>query len=306
MGKKQPKATPKKQKIKEAKQAKKKEGGADADHADADQDKKLIAKMINDALGDKAKGLSKEETEALHQLGKQAMSAHKEMGKKDEEAYKCAGDALALAHHLGKKKKGEDEETDESEDEDKKVAKDDDEGGDKPEESEDEGESEGEESEDEGESEGEEDESEDEKESEDESESESEDEKESEDESESEGKKESNREPDWKKRCLEAEGRLAALRGTARKASLDGYIDKKLKESKLPSADTKHFRKEFGPFKSQDQFDREFKIFLEAVKRTKNSTDDLDWGVMMERATTSEDGDRTGSSDEAGFNDCAD
>lgn len=71
---------------------------------DAAQDIDLIKKMIAEYMGDGAKDMSREEMEALHELGKEAYAAHREMGAEEADAYKHAGQALKLAHHMSKKK----------------------------------------------------------------------------------------------------------------------------------------------------------------------------------------------------------
>ncbi len=243
--------------------------GADGDHDDADKDVALIKKMLGEYLGDGAKGLSKEESEALHSLAKEAMHAHKEMGHKEDEAYQKAGDAVALAHHMGKKKK-ESENEDEGDEDTPPPKK-----GKKPAPKADVGDDD----DDDGNS----------SESEDEGKHESEDEGEKH-ESEDEGKKESNKRlRTLKDKLLEAEGRIALLEAKTRKVEVDGYADKKLKESKQPSSITKRFREAAGPFVSKKDFDSKWKVFLEGVN---NAGSKVDWGLMIEKATTTEDGDR--------------
>lgn len=255
------------------------DGGAPAGGDDSDADKALIKKMVSQYVPDKGKSLSKEETEALHKLGKEAYGAHKEMGKNEDEAFKHAGEAMKLAHHMSSKQN--EEETEESEDDGddsgspppkkkkappaKGDASDDDDDGDAGNE-----ESEG-------------------------------DETESEDEGE---KKESKRVRRLTKQLLEAEGRLAALEAKDKKRDLTRYVDAKLKESKQPVSVTKKFREAAGQLKSKIEFDSKWKMFLEGVK---NSSDDEDFGIMMERSTVNEDGDRaSGNADAEGFADCAD
>lgn len=246
--------------------------GSDGDHDDADADVELIKKMISEYLGDGAGDLEPHESEALHSLGKQAMHAHKEMGHKEEEAYQKAGDAVALAHHLGQKQKAqqaesEDDGSDDSTPPPKKGSKpvapapkkkpapsdddgDDDDGGDT-------------------------------------SESEHEGESEHEHESEHEGKKESKREKGLKDKLLEAEGRIAALEAKTKSTEISGYADRKLKESKQPSSITKKFREAAGTFSSKKDFDSKWKLFQEGIN---NGNRSVDWGLMMEKAATTEDG----------------
>lgn len=295
MAKKQPKTNEKVSKVRENEKHKEDEtkqnedgegSGQDGGHADADQDKALIQKMIDEHLGDHAKGLDKKEMEGLHALGSKALGAYKEMGKEDEAAYKCAGDAVALAHHLGKKQaeqESESEDEHESEDEGaddgkkvppKKVPPKDDSG-------------------DDGDDDDDGDASEDEHESEDESESE--DEKESD-------KKESKAVKALKDKLLEAEGRIVALEAKMKEGAVSGYVDSKLKESKQPVSVTKRFREAAGPFKSKEDFDSKWKVFIEGVK---NASPDIDWGVMMEKATSTEEGRASASGKDLDFSDLA-
>lgn len=71
--------------------------GASADHADADQDKALFAKMIKQYLG---------KDDADHdemEMAKHAYDAHKEAGMEGHEAYEAAGKHLKMAMAIGKK-----------------------------------------------------------------------------------------------------------------------------------------------------------------------------------------------------------
>lgn len=288
----------------EAKQTENEDEGADdGQHDDAAQDVALIKKMIGEYVGDGAKKLSKEDSEGLHKLGKEAYQAHKEMGKKEDEAYKCAGEAVKLAHHMASKQ-NEDESENETESEDegnlpppkKKAApkakgdgKDGDNDGDADDDDGNASEAEGE----------------------NESETETESENESENETESEGKKESKVIKRLKNQLLEAEGRIAALEAKERKLELDKYIEAELKKSGQPVAVTKRFREAAGKVKSKVDFDGKWKLFLEGVKGRRSETtiaeDDFS-GVLMERATTTEDGERTASEDQGSdsFSECAD
>lgn len=241
-------------------------GSDDGQHDDKDKDVALIKKMISDHLGDKADGLSKKEMEQLHALGKEAYQAHKEMlqtegkdGKDmEDEAFKHAGHAMKLAHHMAAKAKEDESET-ESEDEDnqqpapkKKAAPAKDDSGSSDDDDDDE----------------------------DDASSENEDESESEDE-----KKESKRVNSLKTKLLEAEGRIAALEAKTRQAELGGYIEKCLRESKQPNVITKRFREAAGKFRSKADFDSKWKIFTEAIKGTRP---EVDWGLMMEKSTSSD------------------
>jgi|GEM_PF-2823353 hypothetical protein len=73
------------------------------DHADEEQDIQLIKKMLKDYLGDDHEGMDDESKEAMHSLAKEAYEGHKEMGKSSEEAFKHAGEAVKLAHHMAQK-----------------------------------------------------------------------------------------------------------------------------------------------------------------------------------------------------------
>lgn len=72
---------------------------APADHADQAQDIELIKKILGEYLGhDDAD--NKEAMKACHE----AVEAYKEMGYKEEEAHKLAGEAMKLAKHMASKK----------------------------------------------------------------------------------------------------------------------------------------------------------------------------------------------------------
>jgi hypothetical protein len=246
------------------------------DHADKDKDAALIKKMIDEHLGDGAKKLSKEESEALGKLGKEAYQAHQDMGKKEDEAYKCAGEAVKLAHHMASKHHEEETESEDEGDQPppkkKKPAADDhgDDGDD----------------DDDGNS------------------------SESENESEDEGKKESKVIKTLKKQLLEAAGRIAALEAKDNKTELDKYVEAELKKSGQPVVITKRFREAAGKLKSKADFDSKWKLFIEGVKgrRSEVAEEDFSSCAFTERATTTEDGERVTSDEgsEDGFADCAD
>jgi hypothetical protein len=80
--------------------------GDDGDHADAEQDKKLILDMIKKHMGDSAESMESEGEEAAHE----AYQAYCEMGKSHEEAMKCAAEAMKLAKHMQAKMKQEESE----------------------------------------------------------------------------------------------------------------------------------------------------------------------------------------------------
>ena len=74
--------------------------GADADHADAEQDKKLILDMIKKHMGgDNATDMEDEAMEAAHQ----AYEAYKEMGYEEKDAAKHAAASMKLAKHMSQK-----------------------------------------------------------------------------------------------------------------------------------------------------------------------------------------------------------
>jgi|SRR5882672_5238499 len=83
-------------------------------HDDADQDVALIKKMLKDYLGDEHDGMDESGKETMGKLAKEAYESHKEMGKKEDEAYKCAGEAVKLAHHMAKKQAVEKKEGDDA------------------------------------------------------------------------------------------------------------------------------------------------------------------------------------------------
>lgn len=76
-------------------------GKADG-HDDAEQDKALIQKMLDEYAG-KAEEMDSKEREAMEGLAGEAYQAHKEMGKNEGDAYKAAGEALKLAKHMASK-----------------------------------------------------------------------------------------------------------------------------------------------------------------------------------------------------------
>ena len=260
-------------------------GSDDGDHDDADQDIALIKKMIAQYLGKGADDLEPKETEALHSLAHEAYQAHKEMGKKEDEAFKHAGEAVKLAHHMAQKQKKESEkhesdgEDDGGDDSDKKAAPPAAKGkkpapkaapaagGDDDDDDDDDGDS-------------------------------------SESEDECGDKKESKKVRQLNQKLLEAEGRIAALEARTKKAEVDGYVDRKLKDSKQPTYITKRFREAAGKISSKTDFDSKWKVFLEGINNVRN---DIDFSVMMEKSITTEDGERTsGGAKPLDFSNCAD
>jgi regulator of replication initiation timing len=63
-------------------------------------------------------------------------------------------------------------------------------------------------------------------------------------------------------------GEIAGLKEKLDKIELESYIDKKLKESKLPMAITKRFRETeaCSKAKSQKEIDEKFALFMEGFK----------------------------------------
>lgn len=97
----------------EKKEEEVKQDGEEApeDHADEEQDKKLILDMIKKHMGEAGEGMEAEGEEAAHQ----AYQAYKEMGKSHEEAMKCSAEAMKLAKHMqAKQSEAEKCETDEA------------------------------------------------------------------------------------------------------------------------------------------------------------------------------------------------
>ena len=90
------------------------------DHADEEQDKKLILDMIKKHMGDDGEDMGEEEEEAAHK----ACEAYKEMGYESEDAAKATAHAMKLAKHMAAKKESEDEAKHESEDEAKHESED--------------------------------------------------------------------------------------------------------------------------------------------------------------------------------------
>lgn len=94
--------------------------GGDAGHADADQDKALIAKELKKHLGHAD---DSEPSEEEHKLMGEAYQSSMEMGLSKEEAMKCAGYNLKMAKHLqGKQAKQEEAGKDDGDKDDTKEA----------------------------------------------------------------------------------------------------------------------------------------------------------------------------------------
>jgi len=232
----------------------------DEDHDDADQDKALIKKMIGEYLGKDADGMSQEEMEAVHKLAKEALEGHKEMGKKEKEAYQSAGEAIKLAHHMAKKEKAAHESEDGGDDDGHQPP---------PKKKGDDGDG---------------------------------DDDHDENENECGSKESAKRVRDLEKKLLESEGKIAALEAKTKKAELDGYVDKKLKESNQPESVKKRFLEKAGKIRSERDFDNKWDVFSEGLK---SSRSELDWGVLSEKATAGEDGGRAREGKELNFSACA-
>lgn len=108
-------------KIKESAEQEKKEAIADdhgsEKHDDAEQDKELIKKMLDEYVG-KSEDMDQAEREAMEGLAMEAYQAHKEMGKESKDALHHAGEAVKLARHMGAKQseaESHDDEKDEKE-----------------------------------------------------------------------------------------------------------------------------------------------------------------------------------------------
>lgn len=102
-------------KLKENEEKKKEDEALPGDHADAAQDKELIASMLKKYVGDG------EHSEEAHQAMKEAHEAAKKMGLEGEEAEKCAGYSMKMAKHAAENKK-EDESEHKEEESEKKEA----------------------------------------------------------------------------------------------------------------------------------------------------------------------------------------
>ncbi len=219
-----------------------KDGDGDTGHDDADQDKELIKKMLDEYVG-KSDDMDKAERAKLEGLGMEAYEAHKEMGAKDEEAFKHAGMALKLAKHMAKKHAEADEAAKEAADKDGK-----------------DGDTDGKDGKD-GACEAE--------------------EKELESENESEGHKEATKKVTrLETKLLEAQGKIAALEAKSKKAEISEHVETKLKESGQPNSITKRFREAAGEFKSTKDFDVKWSIFIEGVKNTGSGLAAIDWKAL--------------------------
>lgn len=218
--------------------------GTDGEHKDAGQDVELIKKMLKQYLGDDAESMSDEAQKEMASLGKEAYECHKEMGASHEEAFDSAGKALKLAHHMAKKQSESKKEGSELADK-KAVDKKDAVAAKKDGKDAD--------HDDDG----------------------------SDDTSEK--NKESANVKELKTKLLEAEGRIAALESKTKKATVESYVDTKLKESGQPVSITKRFREAAGEIKSEKAFDQAWKVFLEGVKNVRG-VEAIDWGVIAEKS----------------------
>lgn len=231
-------------------------GSDDGEHDDAAADKELIKKMIAEYVGDGKDGAAMDESEAMEMesLAKEAYEAHKEMGASEKEAYERAGHALKLAKHMACKQSEADASKEAKEAADKEAK----EAADK----------EAMESDDE----------------------KAADDKEDKDAKKDESKKESSRIAALEKKLLETQGKLAAVSATVSKDAVSKYVDTKLAESKQPRLVTNQFREAAGEIKSKSDFDSKWKIFQEGLK---NSRVELDWGILQEKATSVDAGEKT-------------
>lgn len=87
---------------------------------------------------------------------------------------------------------------------------------------------------------------------------------------------EESEESEKKMKKMEAElirlrGENASLRESGAKTKLAKYVDDKLAESKLPMRVTKQVRESIGEVKTEKDFDRAFKLFMEGYKATGGS-----------------------------------
>lgn len=70
---------------------------------------------------------------------------------------------------------------------------------------------------------------------------------------------------------LELKGENAKLKEELHKIEVEKYLDKKLKESKLPMSVTKDFRESLGAVKSDKDIDRAFDLFMKGYKHRSES-----------------------------------
>jgi hypothetical protein len=211
-----------------------KKDGVKVDHADAEQDKALFAKLIKDYLG-------KEDADEMEmEMAKQAYQAHKEAGMETEAAMEAAGKHLKMAAEIGKKM----HQAMQSKEEKKE--------GEGEKETEAEGEAEKKETEGEGE-----------KEAEDEA-------KESECKDEEDEKKEAQSLPASVKkeaaRVVKLSGEVAKLREALKTYELKDYLEAKLRKSGESNACTKLFREALGKPRSEKHIDETWNTFIKAYK----------------------------------------
>lgn len=214
-------------------ESKEDQGDPEQGHDDADQDKALIKKMLDEYIGQDDKR-SSEESEAYEKLAKEAYEAHKEMGAKEDEAYKHAGHALKLAKHMASRQEATDsDDEDKSDKKDMKDMKKDDakDGGAEEKES-----------------------------------------KEDECKEESDEKKEA-KVKSLEKSLLEARGEIAALKEKLAGDEVEKYVEAKLAKSGRSRQITKAFRETVGQIKSTKDFDTKWKIFCEGAKHSRVELD---------------------------------
>ena len=241
----------------------------DPAHKDEQQDIELIKKMIAEYLGEEE--LGEAESEAMHELAKEAYEAFKQMGYKEEEAQAAAGHALKLAKHMASKQ-AESKEGECSEDE----AKQSEACQDEAKQSEAEGEAKQTEAE----------------------------EKPEEEEKEEESHKEAtkSRALELEKRLIETQGELAALKLQLSKGEVERYVETKLAESKRPKAITRAFREAAGKIHSKRDFDLKWAVFCEGLK---NSAEAIDYGAFFTEKNALKESDKNEKTAALDFSDCA-
>lgn len=94
---------------------------------------------------------------------------------------------------------------------------------------------------------------------------------------------------------------VAKLAESNKRHELTGYLEKKMKESKLPNSVTKKFREALGVPKSKEQIDSAYKMFVKAYEAREEVEGTSDSFFLTEKTTLteSEDSGKIGS-----FSDC--
>lgn len=232
--------------------------GASDDHADADQDKALFAKMIKQYLGDDANA----DDEETHEMAKHAYECHKEGGMEHKEAYEAAGNHLKMAMAIGKKMHQKQKEMEgheaEAESESEAEAHEAESGdGQGPEMS-----------------------------------------KKGKGLPSGKGLPPTSGTPGagsakesaakYKGKLIQALGENARLREALKKYELRGYLDKKLSESKRSVAVTKTFREALGAPKSKEQIDLAYKLFMTGADVGSEDADSFAGFVFTEKNSSRE------------------